>query len=128
MKKALLLFLALVGIGITVKAQDRIKIQEGLYLVSYGNTTVIEDDVNKRTISISITKEIDDRNTNEATYNIVCGKWTKRVVKYGLKVAVAEGIAAAGLTEGASLIVSAAAELANWVYDDVCEYYGEKYK
>ena len=124
MKKVLLLAITLFAV-IAVNAQERTKIKDGLYLVSYGNTAVIEDDENNRTISISITKEIDDRNSSEATYNIVCGKWTKRVVKFGLKSAVAAGIKSAALTEGASLIVSAAAELATWIYDDACEYYGE---
>jgi hypothetical protein len=127
MKKVLLLTIALFAV-VATNAQERIKIKEGLYLVSYGNTAVIEDDENNRTISISVTKEINDRNSEEATYNVVCGKWTKRVVKYGLKTAVAAGIKSAGATYGASLAVSAAAELASWIYDDVCEYYGEQYK
>lgn len=127
MKKVLLVAIALFAV-IAVNAQERTKIKDGLYLVRYGNTAVIEDDENSRTISISVTKEIDDRNTGEATYNVVCGKWTKRVAKYGLKTAVAAGITFSGATYGASLAVSAAAELASWIYDDVCEYYGEKYE
>ena len=127
MKKVLLVAIALFVV-IAVNAQERTKIKDGLYLVRYGNTAVIEDDENSRTISISVTKEIDDRNTGEATYNVVCGKWTKRVAKYGLKTAVAAGITFSGATYGASLAVSAAAELASWIYDDVCEYYGEKYE
>ncbi len=128
MKKALIICFAVIGLVFTANAQERTKIKDGLYLVRYGNTAVIEDDENSRTISISVTKEIDDRNTAEATYKVVCGKWTKRVAKYGLKTAVAAGIAASGATYGASLAVSAAAELATWIYDDVCEYYGEEYK
>jgi hypothetical protein len=128
MKKILFICFAVIGLVFTANAQDRIKIKENLYLVSYGNSVVIEDEENQRTISMSIAQEIIDQNNGEAVYNIVCGKWTKRVVKYGLKAAVAEGIKAAALTQGASLAVSATAELANWIYDDVCEYYGEKYK
>ena len=128
MKKVLIICFAVIGIVFTANAQERTKIKDGLYLVSYGKTVVIEDEVNQRSISMEIAQEGIDQRNGEKVYNIVCGKWTKRVVKYGLKVAVAEGIKAAALTEGASLAVSAAAELANWIYDDVCEYYGEKYK
>lgn len=127
MKKIILLTIALFAI-IAANAQDKIKIKEGLYLVSYGNTAVIEDDENQRTISISVTKEIKDYQTGEATYNVVCGKWAKRVVKDGLKAAIAGGIAASGASGGTSIMISAAATLANYIYDDACEYYGEKYK
>lgn len=128
MKKFILICFAVIGLAFTANAQERIKIQEGLYLVSYGKSVVIEDEVNQRTISMEIAQEGIDQRNGEMVYNIVCGKWTKRVAKFGLKSAVAAGIKAAAVTEGASLAVSAAAELANWIYDDVCEYYGEKYK
>ena len=127
MKKVLLVAIALFAV-IVANAQDKIKIKDGLYLVSYGNTAVIEDDENQRTISLSVTKEIKDYQTGEATYNVVCGKWSKRVVKDGLKVAIAAGVAASGASGGTSLMISAAATLANYIYDDVCEYYEEKYK
>ena len=109
-------------------AQNRIKIQEGLYLVSYGNTCVIEDDVNQRTISMTISQEQRDERTNQNIYKVACGKWTKRVVKDGLNMAIVEGIKAAGVSGGTSLVVSAASKLAMYIYDDVCDYYGEKYK
>lgn len=128
MKKILLICFAVIGLAFTANAQERTKIKDGLYLVSYGKSVVIEDEVNQRSISMEIAQEGIDQRNGEMVYNVVCGKWTKRVVKYGLKVAVAEGIKAAAVTEGASLAISAAAELANWIYDDVCEYYGEKYK
>jgi hypothetical protein len=128
MKKILLICFAVIGLAFTANAQERTKIKDGLYLVSYGKSVVIEDEVNQRSISMEIAQEGIDQRNGEMVYNVVCGKWTKRVVKLGLKSAVAAGIKAAALTEGASLAVSAAAELANWIYDDVCEYYGEKYK
>lgn len=128
MKKLLLICLSIIGFTLITNAQEKIQIKEGLYLVSYGKTVVIEDDVNQRTISMEIAQEGIDQKNGERVYKVVCGKWTKRVVKYGLKVAVAEGIKTAAITQGASLAVSAAAELANWIYDDVCEYYGERYK
>lgn len=104
-----------------VSAQNRIKVKEGLYLVTYGSSTVIEDEINQRTISLEVRQEGIDQKTNKKIYNVVCGKWSKRVVKDGLKLAIAAGIKAAGATEGSSLIISAAATLANYIYDDMCE-------
>ena len=112
----------------SASAQTRIKIQDGLYLVSYGNTAVIEDDVNQRTISISVKQVQKDEKTNKNIYEVVCGKWTKRVVKDGLNIAIAAGIKSAGATQGTSLMISAASKIAMYIYDDVCDYYGEKYK
>ncbi len=127
MKKTLVLLIAMFAV-FAANAQDRVKIKEGLYLVSYGNTAVIEDDVNQQTISLTITKEIKDYKTGESTYNVVCGKWSKRVVKDGLKAAIAGGIAASGASGGTSIIISAASTLAMYIYDDVCEYYDNKFK
>ena len=127
MKKALLIAITLFAV-IAVNAQDKIKVKEGLYLVSYGKTVVIEDDVNQRSISMEIAQEGLDQRNGERIYSIVCGKWTKRTVKDGLKAAIAGGIAASGVSGGTSLMISAAATLANYIYDDACEYYGEKYK
>ena len=130
MKKVLtlLLMFAATIAAFNASAQNRIKIQEGLYLVSYGNTCVIEDDVNQRTISMTISQEQRDERTNQNIYKVACGKWTKRVVKDGLNMAIVEGIKAAGVSGGTSLVVSAASKLAMYIYDDVCDYYGEKYK
>lgn len=107
--------------------QGRVKVADGLYLVSYGGEVIIEDDINQRSISVSVTKEVDDYQSGKATYEVVCGKWSKRVVKDGLKAAIAGGIAASGASGGTSLMISAAATLANYIYDDICEYYGTKY-
>lgn len=115
-------FLCLLMIGNTSFAQTKTKISEGLYLVDYAGTYVIEDEVNQRSISITITEEIKNRQTNEKIYKVVCGKWSKRVVKDGLKTAIAGGIAASGATYGTSLIISAASTLAMYIYDDYCEY------
>ena len=130
MKKLFTLMVAIFSILISTNAsaQNRIELSKGVYLVSYGNSAVIEDDNNQRSISIQISQEIKDRQTGEKIYNVVCGKWTKRVVKDGLDIAIAAGIAASGASSGSSLIVSAAAKAAKYIYDDVCDYYGEKYK
>lgn len=124
MKKYLLVAIALIACLFSttnVSAQTRIKVKEGLYFVSYGSSAVIEDEVNQRSISIQITQEISDQRTNQKVYNVVCEKWTKRVVKDGLKLAIAGGIAVSGTSGGTSLMISAAATLANYIYDDVCD-------
>lgn len=124
--KGLLLVFAFV-FAFVANAQQRIKVSDGLYIVSYGNSAVIEDDINQQSISISVAQEGIDRATGEKVYNVVCGKWTRRVVKDGVNTAVAAGIAAAAATKGASLIASAAVKLAGYIYDDVCDYYGSEF-
>lgn len=130
MKRIALLLVALVSIiiGTNASAQNRTKVGDGVYLVTYGSTAVIEDDKNQRSISIEISQESIDRQTNQKIYKVACGKWTKRVVKDGLKAAIAGGIAASGATGGTSAIISAASTAALYIYEDVCAYYGEKNK
>ena len=105
----------------SIYAQERTKISDGLYIVNYAGTYVIEDDVNQRSISISISQENKERQSDETIYKVVCGKWVKRTIKDGLKLAIAGGIAASGASQGASLIISAASTLALYIYDDYCE-------
>ncbi len=126
MKKLIPLFLGFLLIGSNAFAQTKTKIQNGLYIVNYAGTYVIEDETNQRSISIEVIQErIDDRN-NETMYKVVCGKWTKRVVKTGLSYAIKEGIKHAATTGGSTLMVSAVGALAQWIYDDACEYWEKK--
>ncbi len=117
-----------VMIGESTFGQDRIKIKEGLYIVDYAGKYVVEDDVNQRSISVEIKQDQVDNRNSETMYNVICGKWTKRVTKYALKTAVAAGIKAAAATSGASLIISATAEVATWIYDDFCENWEKEIK
>lgn len=126
MKKLVPLFLGLILMGGTAFAQTKTKIQDGLYIVNYAGTYVIEDNINQRSISIEVTQErIDDRNS-ETMYKVVCGKWAKRVVKTGLNYAIKEGIKYAANTGGSTLMVSAVGALTQWIYDDACEYWENK--
>lgn len=119
-------FFGFLLVGGIVSAQTKTKISDGLYVVDYGGTYVIEDEKNQRSISMEITQErIDDRN-NETMYKVVCGKWTKRVVKTGLNYAIKEGIKYAATSGGSTLMVSAVGALAQWIYDDACEYWEKK--
>ena len=126
MLKGILLVFAMV-VAFASNAQQRVKVSDGLYLVSYGNTAVIEDEINQKSISIEVAQDGIDRATGEKMYNVVCGKWTRRTVKDGVNTAVAAGIAAAAATNGASLIASAAVKFAGYIYDDLCDYYGSDF-
>lgn len=110
----------------TISAQTRVRVDDGVYLVRYGKTSVLEDEKNQRSISIEIAQDGIDQRNKEKVYKVVCGKWTKRVVKKALKTAVDEGIRAAAPSHGMSLGVSAIAAAADWIYDDACEYFEKK--
>lgn len=127
MKRIALTFVAVLSIiiGTNLSAQNKTKVGDGVYLVTYGSTAIIEDEKNQRSISIEISREIKNKQTNEKIYTVACGKWTKRVVKDGLKAAIAGGIAASGATGGTSAIISAASTAALYIYEDVCDYYKE---
>lgn len=127
MKRIALTFVAVLSIiiGTNLSAQNKTKVGDGIYLVTYGSTAIIEDEKNQKSISIEISQEIKNNQTNEKIYTVACGKWTKRVVKDGLKAAIAGGIAASGATGGTSAIISAASTAALYIYEDVCDYYKE---
>ena len=91
MKKLLLLTITFLFVFIA-NAQNKIKGKDGLYIVSYGKTVVIEDDINQRTISMTISQEQIDQQNGEAVYKVACGQWTKTVIKQGLKGAVKAGL------------------------------------
>lgn len=107
----------------TANAQKRTQIQEGVYLVVYGNTAVIEDEINHRTISMEISQEIKDRRTNEKIYKVVCGKYTRRVAQWALHEAIKAGYEAAVGSGGSSLTISAIALAADLAYEMACEYF-----
>ena len=50
----LLFVLAFLGLSITSNAQTKTKIVDGVYLVRYGDTAVVEDDINQRTWNLSV--------------------------------------------------------------------------
>ncbi len=126
MRKILLLAVAIFSFcSLAVNAQQKTKLYDGVYIVNYGGGIYgIENDKAQQCVSISIVKEKIDRENNEKMYKVVCGKWTKRVVKLGIKSAVAYGIAQ---TAGAGTKIAKAAGIAaEWVYEDFCEYWESK--
>lgn len=123
MKKLLLLSLLFCAFfQIDAHAQKRTKITNEVSIVRYGNTTVIEDDKNQRTWTISIERE--QKSTGEWIYYVACeNKYTKTVAKYALSGAVASAVSATGV---GSFGAGVAAKISSVIYDDVCDYFGEK--
>ena len=117
----------ILGIVPILSAQQRTKIVDGVYLVRYGNTAVVEDDVNQRTWNLSVTAEVKTDNTGrklgEYVYNFACAnKYTKGLTKFALKGAIVSTLTSATVGFGA-ITADVAAAMALIYYDDVCDYY-----
>lgn len=129
MKRLLLIIAAFLLAFPFVQAQQRTKIVEGVYLVRFGNTAVVEDDINKMTWNLSVTAEekTDDmgRKLGEYVYTFACAnKYTKGLTKFALKGAIVSTLTSATVGAGA-ITADIAATMALIYYDDVCEYYKE---
>lgn len=124
MKKIIILFIITIISSFNAAAQQRTKMADGIYLVSYGNTFVIENEKLQRTETLSITKK--ENSLGEEVYEVLCGnKYSKTVAKYALSGAVSAALTASGVASWASGL---AAALTSTIYDDICDYYEEKYK
>lgn len=122
MKRVLLVLVVLMITSVSVWAQQRTKIAEGVTLVRYGNTAVVEDDINQTTWSLSV--ERDKNKAGEWVYNIACGnRYTKAVAKFAVSAAIKTLLIQTGV---GSTVSGAAATIAMVFYDDVCDYFGEK--
>ena len=131
MKKILVVsVLLLVCIFSTTRtlAQTRTKLTEYVTMVNYGDTYWLEDDKKQMCISLSVSKEQRDRRTNEMMYKVVCGDFTRTVVKWAVEEAIEEGIKTAAATQGSSLILSVASYAAGKIYEGVCDYWGESFE
>ena len=104
-------------------AQQRTKIADGYYLVSYGSVQVIEDD--NRGMSIEVKVEKAEKNAyGEQLYNVLCKNQTiKAVAIGGLKQAITRALNAAGVPIPGWVVGPAV----TYIYQKVCNYYGEKY-
>ena len=127
MKKVLLIIASILLVLPMTQAQQRTKIVEGVYLVRYGNTAVVEDDINQRTWNLSVTAEEkkDDlgRKVGEYVYTFACAnKYTKGLTKYALKGVIVSTLTSATVGVGA-ITAAVAATIALSYYDDVCDYY-----
>ena len=135
MIKKLLLFclfaLPLLGFNGTSFAQKRTKIVDGVYLVRYGNTAVVEDDINQKTWQLSVKaeekKDSQGNPTGELIYELACGnKYTKGLTKMALSSAITVSLTAVAGPYG-TVTAQVANMVANIYYEDVCEYYKKKY-
>lgn len=127
MKRFFLICLATLGLLPMLQAQQRTKIIDGVYLVRYGNTAVVEDDINNMTWNLSVTVEekTDDRGNKlgEYVYTFACAnKYTKGLTKFALRGAIVSTLTSATVGVGA-ITADVAATMALIYYDDVCDYY-----
>ena len=126
-----LIFLSLSLIGGKAFAQQKTKIVDGVYLIRYGNTAVVEDDINQKTWNLSVKaeekKDSQGRSTGEIIYELACGNnYTKNLTKYALSGAIVASLTAVAGPYGA-VTAGVATTIANTFYEDVCKYYGQKY-
>ena len=122
MKKLIIMFLSLFCVTFYMSnaaAQERTKIGDGIYVVSYGSTSWIEND----NIGMSFPIKVEEAGKNsygETLYNVLCeNKTVKGVAKSGLTAAIKSALTAAGIpipSWAIGPIVSA-------VYDGICDYY-----
>ena len=127
----LLCFISLFFIGEEAFAQQRTKIVDGVYLVRYGNTAVVEDDINQKTWNLSVEaeekKDSQGHPTGELIYNLACGnKYTKGLTKMALSGAISVSLSAVAGPYG-TVTAQVATMVANIYYEDVCEFYKKKY-
>lgn len=90
MKKLISLVIAIIAIICcteSVFAQQKTEIDKGVFLVTYGNVTVIENDNTQQTVQIKVQKKED------SMYDILCGDTVvKTVAKAGLKEGIAYAV------------------------------------
>lgn len=108
------MFVSLQGIN----AQNRFKVEDGIYIATYGNVTVIENDIKQQTIQIKVQKKSDN------VYDIFCeNKFVKSVAKTGIKMAIVAALKASGVASWVSPFAGVAADHA---YDAVCNYFKDR--
>jgi len=105
----------------TLSAEERTKIGEGIYVVSYGSTSWIEND----NIGMSFPIKVEKAGKNsygETLYNVLCeNKVIKNVAKGGLTAAIKTALASAGIPIPSWAI----SPIVNAIYDGICDYYGD---
>lgn len=103
-------------------AQQRTKIADGYYVVNYGNVSVIEDD--NRGMSIEIKVEKAEKNSyGEQLYNVLCeNKTIKSVAIGGLSKAIQVALTSAGIPIPSWVT----GPIVAYVYESVCNYYGDR--
>lgn len=113
----LVAFIAIISCSDIALAQQRTELSKGVFLVAYGNVSVIENDNTQQTVQIKVQKKED------SMYDILCGD------------TVVKTVAKAGLKEGISYAVQSYTAIPKWVtravigrvvdkiYDGACNYF-----
>lgn len=112
----IVVFIAALFCAQSTNAQKRTEITKGVYIVTYGNVSVIENDNTQQTIQIKVVK-------SDNMYDILCGN---TVVKTVTKAGIRKGIAYAiqGYTTIPKwLTESMVGFVVDKIYDGVCNYY-----
>ncbi len=132
MKKILCILMLVFGVSFVVSAsnvnsQDKKTYSSGKVVVSgSGRYYEIIDNVN----NVCIYLEIEEEKTSRGTfYHLMCeNKVTKNVAKTALKGAVASIVTAATSPSAAAApaIGAVAWDIAGGIYDEVCDYYGNR--
>lgn len=125
MKKLVLLFIMLLGFATATFAETkRYKHGEVTAYLS-GNRAEIVD--NNNNVCIIVTIDRSKNSLGEWVYEFACGnKKTKNLTKLALKSAITIGISTVASPAGAAAISAVATTVAGDIYDDVCNYYGER--
>lgn len=119
MNRIMFLTMALIAIifgANEASAQQRTKITDGVYLTTYGNVTVIENDNTQQSFKINVTK-------SDTLYDIICGDTiVKTVAKEGLKDGIA--VAVESYTTIPSWVTRAVVgRIVNKIYDGACDFF-----
>lgn len=122
----MLLFLGILLISQNAFAQQRTKILDGVYVVDYGGTYVIEDDINQYSISIKIAQERIDERNNELLFRVICGNTVERFVKKELLQRTIEAVITTYSAGTAFTLAPAIGSLSSFIYDSACDYWERK--
>lgn len=113
-------FVAIFCVVDTANAQQRTKVGEGVYITTYGNVAVVENDNTQQSIEIKVTK-------SDGLYEILCGDTiVKRVAKEGIKTAINSAIEYADkyIKINSWISKTAVSYYVDKYYESVCNYFG----
>lgn len=100
----------------SISAQNRTEITPGVYITTYGNVSVIENDNTQQSVQIKVVK-------SDNLYDIMCGN---TVVKTVVKTALREGITTViqGYTTIPKWLTKAGVGyVVDLVYEGVCDHF-----
>lgn len=123
MKKLLIIFTVVASLLVvtnSVSAQKRTVIADGYTLVTYGNISVIEDEVNQRTIRLEVTQQTTD--TGQKVYDVLCANRTVKAVAIGgLSSGIRTALGFAGIPLPGWVVTPVVA----YIYEETCAYFDE---